>query len=74
MPKDPTIEVYESESADPKQRYRWRAVASNGRILADSGEGYVRRAEAAKRANYVVREPHPDAETKVIEPSEEKSA
>ena len=28
---------------DAKQEYRWRLVASNGNIIADSGEGYVER-------------------------------
>lgn len=28
-----------------KDGYRWRLTASNGRILADSGEAYVRRYE-----------------------------
>jgi uncharacterized protein YegP (UPF0339 family) len=33
------IEVYR----DGRREWRWRLRASNGRILADSGEGYRRR-------------------------------
>jgi len=29
---------------DKRREWRWRLRASNGRILADSGEGYRRRA------------------------------
>lgn len=38
------IEVYKA-----KDGYRWRAVANNGKIVADSGEAYTRKADA-KRA------------------------
>ena len=30
--------------------WRWRYTASNGRILADSGQGYSRRADAVRGA------------------------
>ena len=30
---------------DTRGQYRWRLVASNGRIVADSAEGYVRRVD-----------------------------
>lgn len=33
------FEVYQ----DNKDEWRWRYVASNGRIIADSGEGYSRK-------------------------------
>ena len=33
---------------DKKGLWRWRIVASNGRILADSGEGYSSRAACEK--------------------------
>jgi uncharacterized protein YegP (UPF0339 family) len=29
---------------DEKNEWRWRLIAKNGRIVADSGEGYKRRA------------------------------
>lgn len=30
---------------DALNQWRWRAIAVNGRILADSGEGYYNRAD-----------------------------
>jgi len=36
-----TLERYK----DAEKRHRWRAVAANGRIVADSGQGYRRRAD-----------------------------
>ncbi len=35
---------------DRKGEFRWRLVAGNGRVIADSGEGYTRRASAEKGA------------------------
>jgi uncharacterized protein YegP (UPF0339 family) len=32
--------------ADARGAWRWRLVAANGRVLAESGEGYRRRADA----------------------------
>lgn len=28
---------------DRKKEWRWRLIATNGRIIADSGEGYTRK-------------------------------
>lgn len=49
---------------DRKNEWRWRLVASNGRTIADSGEGYKRQAacitatarvrEASTRATLVI--------------------
>ena len=39
---------------DKKGEWRWRLVARNGRIIADSGEGYVSKANA-KRAMHRLR-------------------
>jgi uncharacterized protein YegP (UPF0339 family) len=33
---------------DKKSEWRWKVVAANGRVLADSGEGYKRRANCLK--------------------------
>lgn len=33
---------------DEKGEHRWRAVAKNGRIVAESGEGYKRKCDATK--------------------------
>ncbi len=35
---------------DKAEEWRWRCVASNGRVVADSGEGYVRRIDALTEA------------------------
>ncbi len=32
---------------DAKGEFRWRLVATNGKIVADSGEGYKNRADCA---------------------------
>lgn len=36
-PKLPKIKVYRDKAG----QYRWRLVGSNGKIMADSAEGYV---------------------------------
>jgi uncharacterized protein YegP (UPF0339 family) len=36
----PKLEIYR----DGRREWRWRLRAANGRIVADSGEGYRRRA------------------------------
>lgn len=33
---------------DKKKEFRWRLIATNGNILADSGEGYTRRGNVKK--------------------------
>lgn len=49
-----TIQVYDSSrySSDPavqeKPAYRWNIVHRNGRIMADSGEGYRRKRDCLK--------------------------
>ena len=37
-------EVYEDKAG----QYRWRIRAANGRVVADSGEGYRRREDAER--------------------------
>lgn len=39
------IRVYQARDG-----YRWSLIASNGRIVADSGEAYVHRANATRAA------------------------
>ena len=39
-PATANLEVYETQSLMASQRWAWRLVASNGRIIATSGEGY----------------------------------
>jgi uncharacterized protein YegP (UPF0339 family) len=41
-----TLEIYR----DKKGEWRWRFAASNGRTLADSGEGYATRGNAIRAA------------------------
>ena len=36
------FEVYRDKAGE----YRWRLLASNGKLIADSGEGYTRREDA----------------------------
>lgn len=38
------LEVYK----DKKKEWRWRVIASNGRIIADSAEGYKRKGTMLK--------------------------
>jgi len=44
--RTPKLEIYR----DGRREWRWRLKASNGRIVADSGEGYRRRASARQAA------------------------
>ena len=47
--KNPKVQVYQ----DRKSEWRWRLIAKNGRILADSGEGYNSKTVAKNRASLV---------------------
>lgn len=42
---------------DARGEFRWRMVASNGKTVADSGEGYKRRSGAVKAAVRVIEAP-----------------
>ena len=46
------FEVYRDAASD----YRWRLKASNGHIVADSGEGYASRSNARRAAENVRRQ------------------
>lgn len=46
------IELYRSGLR--RKKWRWRYVAENGNILADSGQGYSRRMDALNGAKRVV--------------------
>lgn len=46
MKRQPRIEFYE----DTKGFWRWRAIAANGRVVADSAEGYVRLVDCERGA------------------------
>lgn len=43
------MEIYR----DRQRLWRWRLVAANGRIFADSAEGYANRSNAKRAANRV---------------------
>lgn len=47
-----SAEIYQ----DRKQEWRWRLKARNGRILADSGEGYTRPYGARRALNNFIRD------------------
>jgi uncharacterized protein YegP (UPF0339 family) len=55
------VEIYEDASGD----HRWRAKSNNGRIIADSGEGYQSLKDAAAMATHLF----PDAQQFVIPPT-----
>lgn len=49
MTRHDTITLYRAPDG-----WRWHYTASNGRILADSGQGYSRRVDAVRGAGRVV--------------------
>ncbi|SIR64739.1 hypothetical protein SAMN05421858_3103 [Haladaptatus litoreus] len=57
MPKEPIFELYQ----DAADEWRWRLVASNGNIIADSGEGYASK-QGAQRGIRSVKTSAPDAQ------------
>jgi uncharacterized protein YegP (UPF0339 family) len=54
---EPTFRVFEDAAGE----WRWRFVAANGEIIADSGEGYVSKRNAQEAAERV-RTDAPDAD------------
>lgn len=53
------FEVYR----DAQKQYRWRLIASNGRQIADSSEGYKRRVDCIRAIDRI----QADAENATIE-------
>ena len=47
-----TFEVFK----DAKKEFRWRLKASNGKIIADSGEGYVAKTDCEHGIELVKKE------------------
>ena len=45
-----TFKIYRDE----KGEWRWHLIARNGRILADSGEGYKRRGKAIRMIEKII--------------------
>ena len=62
MPSEPTFEVYEDSAGE----WRWRLVAVNGNIIADSGEGYNSK-QGATRGIDSVRRAAPEAAVDVLD-------
>ncbi|PSQ16182.1 DUF1508 domain-containing protein [Halobacteriales archaeon QS_8_69_26] len=62
MPRKAVFELYEDNAG----KWRWRLVAANGNIIADSGEGYSTK-QGAQRGIESVKESAPDAEVRVTE-------
>lgn len=56
MPSESRFELYQ----DAATKWRWRLVATNGNIIADSGEGYSSK-QGAKRGIESVRNTAPQA-------------
>lgn len=48
-----TLVVYPTRGRIRSQRWRWRLVHTNGKLLADSGEGYTDRSEALSRGAFI---------------------
>jgi len=57
MPAQPVFELYQDRGSE----WRWRLVASNGNIVADSAEGYTSK-QGAKRGIRSVKRIAPDAD------------
>lgn len=49
MTRTPRFVIYQDKGG----QWRWRLVASNGKIVADSGEGYYQRNNALRAARSV---------------------
>jgi len=43
---------------DALRQYRWRLKATNGRIIADSGEGYINRTDCQNAINLIKTNAH----------------
>lgn len=62
MPSKATFELYRDRAGE----WRWRLVAANGNIIADSGEGY-RSKQGAKRGIESVKANAPGADVRVVD-------
>ena len=49
---DPEFEVYQDKAGE----WRWRFRASNNKIIADSGEGYVNKQDCLNGINLIKKE------------------
>lgn len=62
MPSGRRFELFEDQAGE----WRWRLIAPNGNIIADSGEGY-RSKQGARRGIDAVKRHAPKADIEVIE-------
>jgi hypothetical protein len=62
MPAEPVFEVFEDGAGE----WRWRLVATNGNIIADSGEGYSSK-QGVKRGVESVKRAAPDAAVRMAD-------
>lgn len=61
MPSRPAFEVFEDDGGE----WRWRLVATNGHIIASSGEGYTTK-QGVRRGIESVKSNAPRAEVRVV--------
>jgi uncharacterized protein YegP (UPF0339 family) len=47
------FEVYQAGEGGQKGQWRWRLHASNGQVIATSGEGYVDRADCERMIAHI---------------------
>jgi hypothetical protein len=66
MPTEATFELYE----DRADEWRWRLVAANGNVVADSGEGYASK-QGARRGIRSVKRTAGDAPVVELEGDDE---
>ena len=62
MPAEPAFELYR----DRAEEWRWRLVAENGNVIADSAEGYSSK-QGAKRGIESVRRTVETADIEVLD-------
>ena len=62
MPGTATFEVFQDSAGE----WRWRLVATNGNIIADSGEGYESK-QGATRGIESVKRSAPEAEIQFLD-------
>ena len=62
MPRRARFELYEDNAGE----WRWRLVAPNGNIIADSGEGYASK-QGAKRGIESVKTNAPEARVTTVD-------
>ena len=62
MSRKSTFEVFHDKAGE----WRWRLIASNGNIIADSGEGYQSK-QGARRGIKSVKRSAPKADVQIVD-------